>query len=96
MEKREKGEVFSKETGPSIEELVTDEDVDILAYMGWEQGGDEGVVSSGEDLLREAFDEAMSSMSSASIEVALDVAKEQVRIIDIFIISTFMIFLEYT
>ena len=91
MEKREKGEVFSRETGPSIEELVTDEDVDILAYMGWEQGADEVVGISGEDLVREAFDTAMSAMSSTSIEVALDVAKEQVRIICIFIMSICMI-----
>ena len=80
VEKREKGEVFSRETGPSIEALVTDEDVDILAYMGWEQGADEEVVTSGEELVREVFDQAMSSMSSTSIEVALDVAKEQVSV----------------
>ena len=71
--------MFGKENGPSIEELVTAEDVDILTYMGWEQGAEEEQVSSGEMLLEEAYNEAMSSNSIASLERALDIAKEQVR-----------------
>ncbi|KAI6659080.1 Poly polymerase 4 [Oopsacas minuta] len=78
VEKREKGEVFSKETGPSIEELVIDEDVDILDYMGWEQGAEEEIATSGEAILREAYEEAMSSKTTASLERALEIAKEQV------------------
>ena len=71
--------MFGKENGPSIEELVTAEDVDILTYMGWEQGAEEEQVSSGEMLLEEAYNEAKSSNSIASLERALDIAKEQVR-----------------
>lgn len=37
IEKREKDEDFSQPHGPSIHELVDKENMDILAYMGWEQ-----------------------------------------------------------
>ena len=84
--------MFGKEKGPSIEELVTAEDVDILSYMGWEYEAEEEHVSSGELMLQEAYNEAKSSNSIASLERALDIAKEQVRniFVTLIIISTLL------
>ena len=32
----QQGEKFDEQKGPSIEELITDDDVDCLTYMGWQ------------------------------------------------------------
>ncbi|KAL5457332.1 hypothetical protein EMCRGX_G034580 [Ephydatia muelleri] len=37
IERREKDETYDESRGPSIDQLVSQEDVDSLKYMGWEQ-----------------------------------------------------------
>ena len=43
IEKREDGEIFDKTSGPSIDELLSEEDVDFLSYMAYSDDMDEDV-----------------------------------------------------
>eukprot|EP00731_Ephydatia_muelleri_P039212 Em1219g1a len=49
VERREKDETYDENRGPSIDQLVFQEDVDNLKYMGWEHG----CTGEGEDFTRE-------------------------------------------
>ncbi|XP_065826671.1 protein mono-ADP-ribosyltransferase PARP4-like isoform X4 [Oscarella lobularis] len=83
VEHRDENERFQKPSGPSIEELVSREDIDILPYMGWDE--DEKTDASQlspEDLVRSELEEGKKSedffvlQAERSYEKAVDVAKE--------------------
>ncbi|XP_066269374.1 protein mono-ADP-ribosyltransferase PARP4-like [Branchiostoma lanceolatum] len=60
VEKREKDEDLTTGDGPSIEELVGKESVDILSYMGWEK--DKGEMKTAE----KAIEDSLESYTAAS------------------------------
>ncbi|CAH1248284.1 PARP4 [Branchiostoma lanceolatum] len=66
VEKREKGEDLTTGDGPSIEELVGKESVDILSYMGWER--DQGET----EIMEKATEDSLEFYTAA-----LDVAKKK-------------------
>uniref|UniRef100_A0ABM0MFB2 Poly [ADP-ribose] polymerase n=1 Tax=Saccoglossus kowalevskii TaxID=10224 RepID=A0ABM0MFB2_SACKO len=67
IEKREKEEDLSPQ-GPSIEELVAKEDVDILMYVGWEEGKkDKEIKLSGEEQIKQLLDGAKKDETLSNI-----------------------------
>ncbi|XP_019851276.1 PREDICTED: uncharacterized protein LOC100633591 isoform X2 [Amphimedon queenslandica] len=74
IEKREKDEKFDATKGPSIEDLVSKENVDKLKYMGWEidQGADPVKIAA------ESIDDVIASMAGETDVIKLDTAFNKV------------------